>query len=137
MKYIKILVVMALAFFIADLSSKTVFLAKTPKINPNFIARLNNIFPKKNKEETIALPVMVKRREELPSAITESLNMPLKPVSKGVYAGEKNNINVYEFRQDEIDWVEYTFVINGKEMKIKVPKGQTPPKKEELEQIYK
>ena len=43
-KYIKIIIVLILAFVIADVSSKNVFIAGTPRINPFLIARINNLF---------------------------------------------------------------------------------------------
>lgn len=50
---------------------------------------------------------------------------------------KKNNIQVYEVRMNEIDYLEYKFNVNGKEVKIKVPKDQQPPSQETIEAIFK
>lgn len=63
-------------------------------------------------------------------------SVPLHKISQGVYAGEKNNIKVYEIRIDEIEYLEYTFNVKGKEIKIKVPKGQAPPSQEVVERVF-
>lgn len=144
-KYLKIVIVLILAFVIADLSSKNVFIAGTPRINPFLIARINNLFSPGStatpsniaSNQPVGSQTGVIKQTDLPQQVVQALNTPLKPVSKGVYAGEKNNIKVYEFRQDEIDWVEYTFMVNGKEIKIKAPKGQKSPTQEDIELIYK
>ena len=158
-KYLKIFLLLGAAFIISDFSIKNVFLAKSPKFNPfftqNIIAKVSNIwtkttnffafrsiFPSSNDQinqanfnqkptnQTFTL-------KEAPKDIIEALNTPLTKVSQGVYAGEKNNIRVYEIRTNEIEYLEYTFNINGKEVKIKVPKDQQPPSQEVVEALYK
>ncbi len=71
------------------------------------------------------------------SQINDILKAPLKKVSQGVYAGEKNGYKIYEIRTGEIEYIEYTFNVNGKEVKIKVPKGEEPPSQEVVEALYK
>ena len=81
--------------------------------------------------------VSVQNINSLPQDVVEALNAPLKKVSQGVYAGEMNNIKVYEIRTGELEYLEYTFNVNGKEVKIKVPKGQEPPSQEVMDSLYK
>lgn len=69
--------------------------------------------------------------------IEKILKAPLNQVSQGVYAGEVDGTQVYEVRTNEIDYLEYTFNVKGKEIKIKVPKDQRPPSQEEMEVLYK
>ena len=38
---------------------------------------------------------------------------------------------------NEIEYLEYTFNVKGKEIKVKVPKNQSPPSQEVIEDIYK
>lgn len=64
-------------------------------------------------------------------------SVPLKKISQGVYAGERNNIKVYEIRMDEIEYFEYTFNVNEKEIKINVPKEQEPPSQDLVEKIFR
>ncbi len=71
-----------------------------------------------------------------PKEVLDALTVPLKKVSQGVYAGEKNNIKVYKIKMNEIDYLEYTFNIKGKEIKVKVPKGEQPPTQEEIELFF-
>lgn len=73
----------------------------------------------------------------LPQEIEDALAAPLTKVSQGVYAGEKDSYQVYEVKVDEIDSVVYTFNVNGKQIKIRVPKDKQPPTQKEMELIFK
>lgn len=160
-KNIKIFLILIASFIISSFSINNIFLAKSPKINPffaqNLIAKVKsfqsttanffafkNIFPKnKNfsnnnsaQKSTSSQPVAF-NLNNAPEEVIKALDTPLKKVSQGVYAGEKNNIQVYEVRMNEIDYLEYKFNVNGKEVKIKVPKDQQPPSQETIEAIFK
>ena len=61
----------------------------------------------------------------------------LMPVAKGVYAGTKDkNSSFTNYKEGEADWTEYTFTVKGKEVKIRVPYGSTPPSQQSLDLMY-
>ena len=141
-KYIKIFLALVIAFTAIYGLSKSVFLANSPRINPQFLTQsslfLKNLTAKKSGiiyNSSKSKP-FVQAKDQLSTSVKEALDASLKETSKGVYAGEKNNIKIYKFKQSEIEWIEYTFTVNGKQVKIKVPKDQEKPTQEDAEQIY-
>lgn len=148
-KYLKIGLILGTAFVLSNFSIKNVFLADSPKINPNvgknMIAKIDNFWSKTSSliafngglfnffGSTYNSTGLIK---DLPAKTLDALNAPLHKVSQGVYAGEKNDIQVIEIRSNEIDYLEYTFNVNGKEIKIKVPKDQQPPSQEVMEGLF-
>lgn len=161
-KYLKIVLLLGAAFMVSDFSIKNVFLANSPRINPNagqnMMTKINstwskatslvafknvNIFKFGNNSDNFSQPinnqasVTFQKTNSLPQDIKDALSAPLQRVSQGVYAGERNNIQVYEIKSNEIEYLVYTFTINGKETKIKVPKDQEPPSQKQMETLYK
>lgn len=164
-KYIKLFLILGAAFVISNFGINNVFLAKSPKLNPffaqNMLAKIDNfrikttnffafknIFPNNNltkvpasSGDSIQAPrppsMVVFNLEDAPRDVANALSAPVKKVSQGVYAGERNDIKVYEVRSDEIEYLEYTFNVKGKEVKVKVPKDQQPPSQEFMEVFSK
>lgn len=154
-KYLKLFLILGTAFIISDYSIKNVFLAQSPKFNPYFaqntLARASsfwskstnlvasiNLFPKNDPSN------INNQNNNQPSSfsltkqqVAESLQTPLSKVSQGVYAGERDNKQVVQIKMNEIDYLEYTFNVDGKQIKIKVPKDQQPPSQEQMEALYK
>ena len=59
-------------------------------------------------------------------------------LSKGVYAKDEGNVHsLVEIRLDEIEFIEHTFTVNGKQIVIRVPKDQQPPSQQALEKLYR
>ena len=133
-KYLRIFFLLGIAYLISYFSIKNIFLAESPKINPFFP---QNMMVGNVAQPTNQTPVTTQNINSLPQDVVEALNTPLKKVSQGVYAGQKNNIKVYEIRTGELEYFEYTFNVNGKEIKINVPKGQPPPSQEVMNSLYK
>lgn len=125
-KYLKILFLLGIAYLVSYFSIKNIFLAESPIINPLFVQNMmvGNISQSINQASVTT------------QNIKDALNAPLKKVRQGVYAGEKNKIKVYEIRMDELEYLEYTFNVNGKEIRIKVPKGQEPPSQDVMNSLY-
>lgn len=126
--YAKILVVFVLTYFVSQLLTKEVFIAGSPKVRPNvgqyLVSRTKEIF-----SDTIQpLANLFYRTPE-----DQLKNIPLQTVAKGVYAKSDKNISYTLIKEGEVDWVEYSFIINGKEVKIKMPRGQKPLPKEIFE----
>lgn len=153
-KYLKLFLILGVAFIISDFSVKNVFLAQSPRPNPfftqNILASISftwaktanlvasiNLFPKNtpsNENNTNnSRPDSFSLTNQ---QVAEALTTPLNKVSQGVYAGEKNGYQVYEVRTNEIDYLEYTFNVNGKEIKIKVPKDQVKPSQADVEALF-
>lgn len=136
--YLKIIGVIVISFIVVKLGSNEIFIANTPKIRPDIFARVNvlisnnigfiaQLFNKNNKN----LAEVEKRRVE------EYLkDIPLKIAAKGIYAKSRGNMSYTLIKENEVEWIVYTFNIKGKEIKIKVPKGQSPPSQDLLEKIY-
>lgn len=68
--------------------------------------------------------------------INSMIETPLKKISKGIYAGEKDGYKVYKINTDELGYITYTFTIDGKEVKLKVPSDQQAPSQEEVEELF-
>ena len=165
-RFIKLGIVLLISYLVTDYSIRNLFLAQSPKLNPffvsNLMAKVNNFFEKKTsflafKKPNLTQPSNLKQQptqsivaqkpsfdpfqivntNDLPQNVIEAINTPLQKISTGVYAGEKNDIKVIEIRTGEIEYLEYTFNIKGKEIKIKVPKDQEPPSQEVIEALYK
>lgn len=154
---------MVIAYLVSDFSIKNVFIAQSPKFNPffvtNTVARVNNFwsktgnfiasinfFPKLNLlniSNQTAFNSYNNQLNNQPNSfnlskaqINKLLKTSFKKVSTGVYAGEQDGYQVYKVSTDELGYVTYTFNINGKEVKIKVPRGQKPPSQKEVESFY-
>ncbi|MFA5136995.1 MAG: hypothetical protein WC489_06440 [Patescibacteria group bacterium] len=61
---------------------------------------------------------------------------PLKQIAPGTYAQTSGNVTQITYRENEVEWVEYTYQLGGKEIKIRVPKGQEKPTQDEVEEMY-
>ncbi|PJB89122.1 hypothetical protein CO083_01205 [Candidatus Roizmanbacteria bacterium CG_4_9_14_0_8_um_filter_34_12] len=118
-KKLLIIIIMITALVLSYLSTKTIFLGATPKINPAFIVGLINI------------PGNIAQNVSRPTIPKLSDSAPLKQLSPGVYAGERNDIQVFEYRESEIDYVKVTITtVSGKTYTINYPKQYQPSIKE-------
>lgn len=158
-KYLKILLILGIAYIFSGFSIKNIFISESPKINPffvsNTVAKANNFLSKtknfvaslnplknitnSNQQNIVLTPRQITNTSQsrVASISRQIENMSLKEISQGVYAGEVDNTQVTEIRIGEIDYLEYTFNVNGKEIKIKVPKDQQPPSQEVVNVLYK
>jgi len=140
---IKILLVLLFSFLFSSFLIKNVFIANSPKIKPY----LGNYFAFKIKDlfknfSNLAFYGLSSRHASNTiiekTLIVEKLkNKPPIPIGKGVYARTDNKNALIEINLEGVDFIEYTFTINGKEIKIKVPKGESTPNQKVLEALYK
>jgi hypothetical protein len=128
--YFKILITFIFGFFLSSFLIQKIFLAATPRIRPNAFSNLA-LEIKNNTHSLIALFIKQPSPEEVLK------DVPLKTISKGVYGKTRGNYSYTLIKIHEIEWKEYTFNINGKEIKIKFPKDQQPPSQELMEALYK
>ncbi|MDH7476335.1 MAG: hypothetical protein QHH09_02580 [Microgenomates group bacterium] len=127
-KRIIIVLVIISSFFISSYFANNVFIAGTPKLNRNYLAKFFS--------EQAVTEVAEKRVEAISADISESLDKTnLKQLSRGVYAGENKSLKVTKFVENEIEWEQMTIVTNSsKEVVLKYPSGQ-PPLKEMIDLI--
>jgi len=143
---IKVFIVFLLSFISSFFLIKNIFIANSPKIRQNigayFAMKAKNLFNKiyslaslNNYRQFFNIPNnnTIKRNEEIKNKLK---NKPLIPLGKGVYARIDGKDVLIEINLEGVDFVEYVFNIKGKEVKIKVPKGENPPPKEVVEKFY-
>jgi len=135
-RVIKIVFALVLTLVAVQFLNKNVFVANSPQIKPDVgttlfamvgdtvdtttatFARLFNGFSSQTVQQKLA-------------------NIPLQKISTGVYAKESGNNSYVEFRGNEISWKEYTVIVNGKPMVVKVPDGTDPPSSQDLAEFLK
>lgn len=131
--YIKILIALVLSFATATLLKREVFIADTPKVKPDLQERLVARIKDARKGNLEFIGQIFD-----PRTLEQKLqNVPLQQLTKGVYAKSKGNISYTEIKQGQVEWREYSFVVDGKTVKIRVPKGESPPPQESVENIYR
>jgi hypothetical protein len=131
-KYLLIFTVFLISFILSNLLIKNVFLANTPKVNPFFISNITG----KIKNQYIAFFDSFDNKNADSGKTNRNTETIFESISQGVYAAQTENGTVVKVVSEEIDWTEYAFNLNGKEIKIKVPKGQSPPDQESVENLY-
>jgi hypothetical protein len=129
--YIKIGMGIFAAFMVAKGINSEVFVANSPQVRPHLGTYMANQVKSAIGDSKVGLASLFNLLPE-----QKLKNLPLDSIAKGVYA-KSNQTNSYTLIKDnEVEWREYTFIIKGKEVKIKVPQGQQPPPQELLEKIY-
>lgn len=133
---IKIILVMALAFGITQLSNGTIFLAGTPKLRPNLPQYLAF------RTESLASPFQQRYLSFIQSLHFNQSNGSkssptnnnsdafLKSMSKGVYAEEDKKtgeVKKIEMRLDEVQWKEQSIIVDGKKCSVSFPEGVVLP----------
>jgi hypothetical protein len=141
--YLKMGVLMLFALFVSGVIKEEIFINNSPTFRPQvgsyLLARIQGIGgngidmmaffkgkPSQNDEIGANTDTQVAERLG---------DVPLKAVSKGVYAKEDEKIKYTEVREDEVEWRVYTVNIKGKDVTIKVPADKarfTPQQVESL-----
>lgn len=132
-KYFKLILIIFFSYFLSYFFGNKIFVGNTPKIKENLIAELNleikNFFIKQS--DKILSFFSTKKNDNSSVKIEEFLkDVPFKEISKGVYSKSKDNYSILEIKINEIEFVEYSFNVEGKEIKIKIPKDTPPPSEE-------
>lgn len=126
--YFKVFGVLIFAFVIANMMSTTVFMAKTPRINKFFLAGLANL-PNKLIANLASVNNGSKKidRVQQNQAVDQMKQLPasaLNSVAPGVYAKDDENNNIIYIRiTKDAQWEERTVNVDGREMKLRFPKG--------------
>ncbi len=131
--YIQVFAALAIGFVVTRLLIKNVFVADTPKIQPKLARGAKN---------TVAVFLgggkysISKLSDAELTEIDAARNTALQPLNGGVYAAEDSKRTYTIIKQNEVEWIEYSFIVNRKTVKIKVPRGATPPTQETVEKLY-
>jgi len=131
--FFKFFLAILISIAISNFLIKEVFIANSPIIRPNLGKYLSNkflpkdLFDKINKNNNNVEDIKNNNiNENLVFSKIDKKNFV--PLSKGVYANNfEKNARYVVISNDQVDWVEYTFEIEGKKVKIKIPKGQPTP----------
>lgn len=138
------------AFVFTTQVSPLVFPNNTPSVRPQlgtYLAlKLKNIGNSgeqflasifKRVDTTTSTTTIASYQEELKSKQDKLSDVAFQQLSKGVYAKDEGSTHsLVEVKIDEIEFIEHTFIVNGKTIIIKVPKDQQLPSQKVLEQIY-
>lgn len=140
-KYISLLMIMGVSLFISNVFVKSVFVGESPRMLPHpeqrlmqglqnnaaYIARIFNpsLKQKSNSASSESLTALIKKME----------NVPVQQIAKGTYAKTSEGVTIQIIKLDEITYKEYTYQVNGKEIKIRVPEGQEVPTQDMVEKL--
>jgi hypothetical protein len=145
-KKLVILLILVVAYFFSNFLNKNLFIANSPKINSFFLSKISqNFLAQLERLKTINTNKNPKEKEENKVIIgyekngkgrAENIlkNTVLKTLTKGVYAGSYNGIQIVSFAQDEMEWEKMTIQTKSGVVTIKYPKNN-PPLKEVIELI--
>lgn len=73
--------------------------------------------------------------EDFNQALSKAVDVPMKQVAKGTYAATVQGKEVQIIKLNEIPYKEYTYTINGKQVKIRVPETMSPPTENEVKSV--
>lgn len=139
--YSKLGAIMLVSFFLASFLNEEVFVNNSPKVRNNLPEHLAG----RGQEFIASLPFIgtggSKTSSQIAKQAEETVNgslkdIPFSQVAKGVSAKENDELKYTIIKDNEVEWIEYTFMVKGKEVKIKVRAGAEPPPKERIEQLY-
>lgn len=105
--YLKIFLSLIASFFLSWFFANEIFLSQSPRIRTNLKERL----------------------------IAQISQNQFAATGRGIYAKSDANLSYVLIKEGEVEWAEYAFKINGKTVKVKVPKGEQPPTSEMVGQI--
>ncbi len=135
--YLKIFFSILISLITVRLVSNKVFVASTPKVNPDFyytfveIAdrtqnKIASLFHNRKTQPYLEAKDQIAQLED--KAKTSSLNK----IAQGVYAADTDVGSVYTVKVGEIEWVKHMYLIKGENITIYVEKGKEPPTEAEV-----
>lgn len=140
--YLKLFLILVLVYFVSLVLIKDIFLANSPKIRPDlggyFLAKINNtkenILAKLNFNLFPSFNTSNQNRDET----TNFLKNNLKSIAKGVSAyTDENGITHRVYTLNEVEWEEIKYTLkDGRQVTLKIPKGQSTLSQEDMEEMY-
>ena len=123
---IKILLALIIAFGLSLFSVKNVFIANSPKIRNDLGYKINYFA-----QNILQNNFLTKRNNNISE---EEKN--IQKIAAGVYAQTISGVSVKQYRLNEIEWVEHIYIVNGKEIKLKIAKGDEVLSQETVEHLF-
>ncbi len=121
-----ILVSLILSYVVSSGLNGTIFLADTPRIRPNLdqylIAKAAFVVYNTGLINEDENALAYNPNEQVNQLYRQLAGAPFKRLGQGVYYAKNNNITVVEYNVDELDWIEYSYEIDGKMYKFRAPK---------------
>jgi len=121
---IVMLVCLVIGFFLSSFLNNRIFVADTPKIKPELKTYLARAFFKEE-DRTLSYDSRI-QVDELYHRLEGA---PFNNVAKGIYVKSEYATVITLYRINEVDWAEYTYEINNKTYKFRVPQNTSPPAK--------
>jgi len=130
--YGKIITILLLSLFLAQLFNTEFFIGNSPLIRPNldqYIAtRITNTKNSVSKSIALLINSKVGEAQQIANAgadkaFKELESVPFSEVAKGTYAKSNATATITEVTLGEIEADEYTFELKGQTVKIRVPKS--------------
>lgn len=126
-KYLKIAAGCMLAFFIAQLLVRHVFVSYSPEVRPKLGTYLAKQF-ERNKNKLNPLAWFKPETEQQKIYSRGSLEQISEYIAPGVKAATDDGISYTEYTLDEVEWIRYTYTNkDGEQIEIEVPKGRNVP----------
>lgn len=131
---------MVVSFLISQLLIGEIFIGKTSRIRLHLgqyvLSKLGGLFTFKNpfnlKTSQDFMPVLTGTPSEMsfnqinPDESPKELlkDIPLNPAGRGIYTKENAHVNYLLIKEQEVDWKNSEFELNGKKEQILVPSGE-------------
>lgn len=125
-KHLKIFIVIFFAYIISTFSLKAIFIANSPKIRNDLEYKINYFA-----QNILQNNFLTKRNNNISE---EEKN--IQKIAAGVYAQTISGVSVKQYRLNEIEWVEHIYIVNGKEIKLKIAKGDEVLSQETVEHLF-
>ena len=71
--------------------------------------------------------------DDFKAALEKSGDIPFQQIAKGTYAKTFEGKQIEYIKIDEIPYIEYTYIVDGKPVVIRVPEGEIPPSQETVQ----
>jgi len=133
--YLKLFLSFVVVYFFCSFLIKEVFLANSPKIRPDvgsyLIAKIKNTV---SNSKLASLFQKNTNNQQMTKGGINVANLNLIPIAKGVSAYTESGVTHRVYKLDEIEWEEIKYTLkNGKQVTLKIPKGQEPLSQESME----
>jgi hypothetical protein len=138
-KRVKILLAIIVAFLVTNTLSGSIFEDNTFQINKNFITQISSNIENSKENVSIFFAKVFKKQSKIPVSderLQKLYALTATKLAPGVYARKDSTYEVVDFVDSEIRWIQYTFVVNGKDIVINIPEGQSPPPQEVIDRMY-
>ena len=132
--YIQIFTALFIGFIASRILIKNVFIANTPRIQSDFVSSAKNLFALLLSGGRYSISKLSDAESQQMDAMAKS-NL-LRPLTKGIYAAEDAKRTYMIVKENEVEWMEYSYVVKGKTVKIRVPRGATAPTQDTVEKLY-